>query len=259
MPPGDGPAAGTHDYIKEQDMTSSAAPSIREIAPDTYRINIPLPDALPGGFSFNQYLVVDEQPLLFHTGPRKLFPLISQQIESVMPVANLRYIAFSHFEADECGGLADFLAAAPGSRPVCSDIAALVSVSDVVDVPPIGMRDGEELSLGRHTVVWQSTPHMPHGWECGFLFDATSRVLFSGDLFTQPGIGERPVVEDDILAPSEAFRQQMDYYAHAPNTGKLIGKLAELAPAYLACMHGSAWRGDGGAMLRALRRSLARA
>jgi flavorubredoxin len=239
-------------------MTSSVAASIHEIATDTYRINIPLPNALPGGFSFNQYLVVDDKPLLFHTGPKKLFPLIRAQIETVLPVAELRYIAFSHFEADECGSLPEFLAAAPEARPVCSDIAALVSVSDVVDVPPIGMRDGDELNLGRHTVVWQSAPHLPHGWECGFLFDATTRLLFAGDLFTQPGLGERPVVEDDILAPSEAFRRQMDYYAHAPDTGKLIDKLADLAPDYLACMHGSAWRGNGGALLRDLGKALGR-
>ena len=173
-------------------MTSSVAASIHEIAPDTYRINIPLPDAMPGGFSFNQYLVLDEKPLLFHTGPKKLFPLIRAQIETVMPLARLRYVAFSHFEADECGSLPEFLAAAPEARPVCSDIAAMVSVSDFVDVPPIGMRDGEELELGRHTVVWQSAPHLPHGWECGFLFDKTTRLLFSGDLFTQPGHRRAP-------------------------------------------------------------------
>ncbi|MFO1305028.1 MAG: FprA family A-type flavoprotein [Burkholderiales bacterium] len=235
---------------------TSPSPSIDLIAPDTYRINIPLPDAMPGGFSFNQYLVVDDAPLLFHTGPRKLFPQVRAQIEKVMPLSRLRYVAFSHVESDECGALPLFLEAAPDARPVCSDIAAMVSVSDLVDVAPLGLRDGEELTIGRHTVVWQSTPHLPHGWECGFLFDATSRVLFSGDLFTQGGIGERPIVEDDILGPSEAFLRQMDYFAHAPDTGSLIGKLADLDPRYLACMHGSAWRGDGGALLRELGRSL---
>ncbi len=235
---------------------TSPAPSIDLIAPDTYRVNIPLPDAMPGGFSFNQYLVVDDEPLLFHTGPRKLFPQIRAQIEKVMPLSRLRYVAFSHVESDECGGLPQFLAAAPEARPVCSEIAAMVSVSDLVDVAPLPLRDGQALKLGRHTVVWQSTPHLPHGWECGFLFDATTRVLFSGDLFTQPGIGERPLVEDDILGPSEAFRRQMDYFAHAPDTGALIAKLADLDPGYLACMHGSAWRGNGAAMLRELGRSL---
>jgi len=238
-------------------MRSSAVATIDEIAEDTYRINVAVPDLMPGGFSFNQYLVVDDKPLLFHTGPRKLFPLIRQQIETVLPVSKLRFIAFSHVEADECGGLVDFLSAAPGSRPVCSEIAAMVSVSDLVDVEPLGMADGQTLDLGRHKLVWQSTPHLPHGWECGYFFDATTGTLFCGDLFTQPGIGARPLVDDDILTPSEAFRKQMDYYAHAADTSRLIEKLADLAPARLACMHGSAWQGDGRAMLRKLSSALA--
>lgn len=240
-------------------MTPTPDASIDEIGPDTFRVNVKLPDALPGGFSFNQYLVVDESPLLFHTGPKKLFPVIAAQIEKVMPVSKLRYIAFSHVESDECGGLPEFLNAAPEARPVCSDIAAMVSISDLVDVPPVGLRDGEKLRLGRHEVVWQSTPHLPHGWECGYLFDATSRTLFCGDLFTQPGLGERPVVDDDILSPSEAFRKQLDYFAHSPNTAQMIDKLASLEPTRLACMHGSAWKGDGAAMLRSLRQAVATA
>lgn len=236
---------------------NSPVASIAEIGPDTYRVNVPLPQAF-GGFSFNQYLVVDERPLLFHTGPKKLFPVIRAQIEKVMPLARLRCIAFSHVEADECGSLPEFLAAAPGAQPVCSEVAAMVSIRDLVDVEPIGMADGQALDLGKHRLVWQSAPHLPHGWECGFMFDATHGTLFCGDLFTQPGIGERPLIEDDILAPSEAFRKQMDYYAHSPDTPTLIDKLARLAPERLACMHGSAWRGDGGPLLRRLGASLAR-
>jgi flavorubredoxin len=239
-------------------MMSSAVASIDEVAPETYRINVALPDAMPGGFSFNQYLVVDEMPLIFHTGPRRLFPLIREQIETVLPISKLRYIAFSHVESDECGSLSEFLHAAPGSRPVCSEVAAMVSVSDLVDVEPLGMADGQVLSLGRHQLMWQSTPHLPHGWECGYLFDMTTGTLFCGDLFTQPGVGHRPLVDDDILTPSETFRRQMDYYAHSRDTTKLIDKLADLAPARLACMHGSAWQGDGAAMLRTLGASLAR-
>ena len=238
-------------------MKPTAQASIHPIAPETYRISIALPDMMPGGFSFNQYLVVDEKPLLFHTGPRKLFPLIRQQIETVLPVAMLRYIAFSHVEADECGSLADFLRVAPGSQPVCSEVAAMVSVSDLVDVEPLGMADGQTLDLGRHKLVWQSTPHLPHGWECGYFFDTTTGTLFCGDLFTKPGIGTRPLVDDDILAPSEAFRKQMDYYTHGADTATLIDKLANLAPERLACMHGSAWQGDGRAMLRSLGQALA--
>lgn len=237
-------------------MTSPAT-SIHEIAPDTYRINTALPDAMPGGFSFNQYLVVDERPLLFHTGPRKLFPLISAQIATVLPLAKLRYVAFSHVEADECGSLREFLAAAPGAQPVCSAVAAMVSVGDMVDIEPLGLEDGQELSLGRHRLLWQTTPHLPHAWETGYLFDATTRTLFCGDLFTQPGLGERPLVTDDVLGPSEAFRQQMDYYAHGRDTPGLLEKLARLGPTTLACMHGSAWSGNGATLLRQLSASLA--
>ncbi len=232
--------------------------SIHEIAADTYRINTAMPDMIPGGFSFNQYLLVDDNPLLFHTGPKKLFGAICRQIETLLPVASLRYIAFSHVEADECGSLAEFLAAAPQAQPVCSEVAAMVSVGDMVDAEPLGMADGQSLDLGRHQLTWQSTPHLPHGWDCGYLFDTTNRLLFCGDLFTQPGIGELPLVSDDILAPSEAFRAQMDYYAHGRDTQKLLHKLADLEPDLLACMHGSAWSGDGGSLLRNLGKALAR-
>ncbi len=231
--------------------------SITGIAPDLHRISIAMPPELfPGGFSFNQYLLLDEQPLLFHTGPRKLFPLVRAQVEKVLPLEQLRYVAFSHVEADECGALPDFLAAAPQARPVCSDIAAMVSVADLVDVEPIGLADGEAIVTGRHKLVWQSAPHLPHGWECGYLFDQTARTLFCGDLFTQPGTGERALVHDDLVEVSEAFRGQMDYFSHSVHTGKLIDKLAALRPAVLACMHGSAWSGDGADHLRRLGRSL---
>jgi len=239
-------------------MTNPIA-SIDKIAEDTYRINTGMPDMIPGGFSFNQYLVVDEMPLLFHTGPKKLFPLIREQIEFVIPLSSIRYIAFSHVESDECGSLSEFLAASPEARPVCSQVAAMVSVADMVDVEPLAMADGQELSLGRHRLLWQSTPHLPHGWECGYFFDTTTKTLFCGDLFTQPGLGEQPLVSDDILGPSEAFRSQMDYFAHSRDTPQLIDKLAQLEPDLLACMHGSAWKGDGGELLRGLGASLQQA
>jgi flavorubredoxin len=240
-------------------MSATPIASINKIAEDTYRISIALPEMMPGGFSFNQYLVVDEMPLLFHTGPKKLFPLIRAQIETVLPISKLRYIAFSHVEADESGGLSDFLAAAPQARPVCSEVAAMISVADMVDAEPLTMADGQKLSLGKHQLVWQSTPHLPHGWECGYFFDATTKTLFCGDLFTQPGMGERPLVSDDILGPSESFRQQMDYYSHSRDTPRMIDKLAQLQPDVLACMHGSAWSGDGAGLLRKLGAALAQA
>lgn len=234
------------------------AASITEIAPHLHRISVAMPpEFIPGGFSFNQYLLIDERPLLFHTGPRKLFPLVRAQIEKVLPIDELRYIAFSHVEADECGALPEFLAAAPAARPVCSDIAAMVSIRDLVDVEPIGLADGQPLDTGRHKLVWQSAPHLPHGWECGYLFDESSRTLFCGDLFTQPGTGERALVQEDIVESSEVFRRQMDYFSHSLHAPALIEKLALLRPALLACMHGSAWSGDGAAHLRKLGQSLA--
>jgi flavorubredoxin len=238
--------------------TMQPTASIQQIAPDTWRISIAMPPSLiPGGFSFNQYLVVDEQPLLFHTGPKKLFGLVRAQIEKVMPVENLRYIAFSHVEADECGSLAEFLALAPKARPVCGRVAAMCSIGDLVDVEPLAMEDGQLLNLGRHTLQWQSTPHLPHGWECGYLFDQTTQTLFCGDLFTQPGMGEEPLTSGDILGPSEAFRKAEDYFSHSRNAPALIEKLAQLKPRFLACMHGSAWQGDGAGLLRQLGQALA--
>jgi flavorubredoxin len=231
--------------------------SISEIATDIHRISVAMPpEFIPGGFSFNQYLLVDERPLLFHTGPRKLFPLIREQIEKVLPIEQLQYIAFSHVEADECGALREFLAAAPHARAACSDVAAMVSIRDMIDVEPIALVDGQPLETGRHHLVWQSVPHLPHGWECGYSFDESSRTLFCGDLFTQPGMGEQPLVHDDLVEPSEAFRRRLDYFLHSTNAPAQIDKLARLRPETLACMHGSAWSGDGAAHLRRLGQSL---
>lgn len=229
--------------------------NIQEIVDGIYRINTPI--QIPAGaFSFNQYLILDDKPMLFHTGPRRLFPLVSEAIASVLPPERLSYIGFSHFEADECGSLNEFLALAPESVPVCGRIAAMVSVNDVADRTPQALGDGETLALGRHILRWFDTPHLPHAWECGFMFDDTTRTLLCGDLFTQGGTGSVALVESDILGPSEAFRGAMDYYAHCPNTGEMIERLAGTAPTTLACMHGSAWRGDGGALLRALAESV---
>ncbi len=204
------------------------------------------------GFSFNQYLIADEDPLLFHTGPRRMFPLVREAVASVLPLERLRYLAFSHFEADECGALNELLAVAPRAVPVCSRVAALVSVNDVADRPPRALADGEVMTLGRHALRWFDTPHLPHAWECGFMLDETTGTLLCGDLFTQPGIGQVPVTESDVLGPSEVFRVQMDYFSHTRNARTMLERLAAARPTTLACMHGSAWRGDGASLLTAL-------
>jgi flavorubredoxin len=224
---------------------------IDEIAAGIYRISTPVP-VVPGGFSFNQYLVLDDQPLLFHTGPRKMFPLVREAITAVMPVERLRHISFSHYEADECGALNEFLSVAPEALPLCGQIAAMVSIGDVADRAPVVVGDGERISLGRHVVRWLDTPHLPHAWECGFLMEESTKTLLCGDLFTQGGAEHAPLTEADILEPSEAFRLQLDYYSHTRNGKEMMERLASLGPTTLACMHGSAWRGDGARLLRAL-------
>lgn len=239
-----------------QPTTAPTGTTIDEIADGIYRISTPI-EAVPGGFTFNQFLVVDDEPLLFHTGLRRLFPAVSGAIARVMPIERLRWVAFSHFEQDECGALNDFLAAAPLAQAACSVVGAMTSVGDLADRPPRPLTDGDQLRLGRHEVTWLDAPHVPHGWDCGFLSESTTRTLLCGDLFTQPGASHAPVTESDILGPSEAMRAAMDYYAHAPSTRATIEKLASTEPRTLACMHGAAWRGDGAKLLRALGDALA--
>jgi flavorubredoxin len=158
--------------------------------------------------------------------------------------------------ADECGALNEFLAAAPRAEAVCSQVAAMVSIGDFAVRAPRAMADGEALALGHHTLRWFDTPHVPHGWECGVMMEDTTRTLLCGDLFTQGGGGEVALTTADILGPSEAFRKPMDYFAHAPQTGAVLERLAGEKPTTLACMHGSAWSGDGGRLLRELAAAL---
>ena len=236
---------------------STSGTNLHEIASGICRINTPVRNPDGSEFNFNQYLVIDDEPLLFHTGPRRMFPLVAEAIANVLPVERLRHVAFSHFEADECGSLNDFLAAAPDAVAVCSQVAAMVSVNDIASRPPLALADGEVLRTGRRAFKWFDTPHVPHGWECGFMMELTSRTLLCGDLFTQGGPGSVAITEGDILGPSEAFRLAGDYYAHTPRTAATLERLAREQPQVLACMHGSAWRGDGAKLLRALAESLA--
>src|SRR5437899_6399660 len=236
---------------------SQSGTNINEIADGVYRINTPLPPSVvPGGFSFKQCVIVDDAPMLFHTGPRKMFPLVREAVQSVLPVERLRYVAFSHVESDECGSLNEWLAVAPGAEPLCGQVAAMVSIEDLADRAPRALTDCEALSLGKHSVQWFNTPHLPHAWECGFMLEEGTRTLLCGDLFTQPGPGAAPLTESDVLGPSEEFRRQMDYFSHTKNARTMLERLASTNPVTLACMHGSAWRGDGATLLLALADSL---
>ncbi len=225
---------------------------IDEVADGTYRICTPL-DVIPGGFTFNSYLIVDEEPLLFHTGYKSLFPLTAEAVAKVLPVERLRWVGGSHFEADEFGALNELLTAAPNATTFGAEIGVLTSLNDFGIRPAKPLADGESLALGKHRLQWLYTPHVPHGWDCGVLFDHTTATLLCGDLFTQPGATAQPVTESEILTASEQMRGMLDYYAHAASTAVILERLASLNPSLLACQHGSAYRGDGAALLRELR------
>jgi flavorubredoxin len=231
---------------------SQSGTNVSEIAAGIYRISTPVA-AIPGGFTFNQILIVADEPLLFHTGLRQLFPLVKDAVQHVLgDLEKLRYVGFSHFESDECGSLNDWLAVAPRAEPVCSKIAALVSVNDYAIRPPRPLSDGQELSLGQKSVRWLDAPHLPHNWECGYLFEKTTRTLLCGDLFTQGGSEHPALTESDILGPSEAMRKNMGGVAIERDARKLLEKLARTEPTTLATMHGSSFRGDGRALLLGL-------
>jgi flavorubredoxin len=229
---------------------------IDEVGDAVYRISTPVA-AIPGGFTFNQYLLVDDEPLLFHTGMRGLFPAVRDAIQSVLPLARLRWVAFAHVEADECGAFRELLEAAPAARPLCGRTQAMLAIGDLTDREPRVLADGEVHATGRRRLTWIDAPHVPHGWDNAFLFETTTRTLFSGDLFTQGGDRHPPVTEGEVLGPSEALRAKLPYFALGPNTTAVIERLAATEPALLTCMHGPAWRGDGGTLLRALAAALA--
>jgi flavorubredoxin len=230
---------------------------IDEVAPGIYRINTPLLiDGIPGGFNLSQYLIIDEEPMVFHAGWRRWFPFVSEAISKVISLDRIRHIGYSHFEGDEAGAMNEFLAVAPHAVPFASHVGLMTSLNDYADRPGRGLLDGEEFSTGTKRWQWIDTPHVPHGWDCGVLFDKTTETLLCGDLFTQPGTETMPITESEILTISETMRKPMDYYAHSTTTGAILERLAILDPKTLACQHGSAYRGDGASLLRSLAKIL---
>ncbi len=233
--------------------------NVHEIAANIYRISTPVPpEVIPGGFTFNQFLVVDDEPLLFHCGLRRLFPVVREAVTHVLGDAGkLRWLALSHVEADECGSLNDWLAIAPQATPVCSVTAALVSVNDLADRPARPLGDGEEMGIGGKRVRWLDAPHVPHNWECGYLFEATTRTLLCGDLFTHLGNQCPALTEGDILELAvTAHAAGMSGMGVGQGTRGVLEKLARTEPATLGLMHGSSYRGDGGRLLRDLATAL---
>jgi len=222
--------------------------TVDEIAPDIFRISTFVPDVGPTGFTFNQFLVRDDEPFLFHTGMRQLFPAVREAIGRVLPVESLRWISFAHVEADECGSMNEFLAVAPDAQVVHGGLACMVSLNDLADRPPRPMDDGEVLVTGRHRMRFVPTPHVPHNWESGLWFDETTGTLFAGDLFTSLGDGPALVTEsivDAAITGEEVFHATSIGAATVPT----LRRLADLGPTTLATMHGSSYSGDGAAQL----------
>ncbi len=220
---------------------------VDEIAKDTYRVSTFHPDF---GIQFNQFLVVDDEPFLMHTGFKGSFDTTLAGVRSVMDPARLRWIGFSHFEADECGALNQWLAVAPNSQAVCSTVGALVSVNDFADRAPRALGDDEVFVTGRHRLRFLATPQVPHGWDAGLFFDDSERTLFCSDLFFQPGDPDPLSTTDIVAAAREAIRAGLDGpmakdMPYTPYTASTFARLAALAPRTLATMHGSSFRGDG--------------
>lgn len=211
---------------------------IHEITDGIYRFSTCVPDAAPGGLTFNQFLIKADQPLLFHTGPRRMFPLVSQAIARVIPLSSLRWIAFGHVESDECGSMNEFLAAAPHAEVAHGGLGCMVSIDDLSDRPPRKLADGEVIDLGGKRVRHLDTPHVPHNWESRVLFEETTKTLFCGDLFTHCGNGPA-LTTDDIVGPALAAEEIFHATALSSATAPTIRRLAALEPRTLALMHGS--------------------
>jgi flavorubredoxin len=227
---------------------------VTEIAPDFYRISTYIPEF---DLQFNQFLIKDEEPLLFHTGMNSLFPVVREAVATILDPSKIRWIGFSHFEADECGSLNEWLQIASAAQPVCSMVGAMVSVNDFALRPARGMNDGEVLNTGRHRFRFAQTPHVPHCWEAGLLFEETRGTLLCSDLFHQNGNVE-PLTESDVI--DRARKTLCDYQAgplanympYTKHTDGIMQRLAALNPRTVAPMHGSAYAGDGAQAIRDL-------
>jgi flavorubredoxin len=226
---------------------------IDEIAPDLFRISILVPEI---NLQFNHFLVRDEEPLLVHTGMRAMFPDVAEAVGRLIDPVSLRWISWSHFEVDECGALNQWLGLAPSAQAVVGQVGAMINIRDFADREPRALGEADVLETGRHRYRWIATPHLPHGWDAGMLFDERDGVLFCSDLFHQYGEVE-PITRDDVvgryagaLAAMQAHPVLMDYMPFTPQTRQRLERLAGLQPRLLAAMHGSAYEGDGAAALR---------
>jgi len=231
---------------------------VDEIASGIYRLSTFVPEiGPPAGFTFNQFLVVGDEPLLFHTGPRRMFPLVREAVSRLMPPERLRWISFGHVEADECGSMNDWLAIAPHAQVAQGQIACDVQLSDLCDRAPRALQDGETLELGGKRVRYIYTPHCPHGWDAGVMFEESTGTLLGGDLFTQLG-NDRVLTDVDIVGPAIQAEDMFQATSLNPQIPGRIRALAELRPRTLALMHGPSYNGDTHAALHALADDYAR-
>ena len=225
---------------------------VDEIAAGIYRLSTFVPEvAAPAGFTFNQFLLMGDEPLLFHCGHRRMFPMISTAVARVLPPERLRWLSFGHVEADECGAMNEWLGIAPNATVAHGTVASAVSLNDMADRAPRTLTDGEILDIGGMRLRYLDTPHVPHGWEAGVLFEETTGTLLCGDLFTHPGSGPA-VTEADVVGPAMAAEDMFGFSSLTPTTGPTIRRLADLTPKTLAVMHGSSFSGDCGQALRDL-------
>ena len=225
---------------------------VNEIADGIYRLSTWVAEiAPPAGFAFNQFLVNAEEPLLFHTGPRAMFPLVSEAVSRIVPVERVRWISFGHVEADECGSMNQWLAAAPNAQITHSAIGCMVSVNDLADRPPRPVADGEVIDLGGKRVRHLDTPHVPHGWDAHLLFEETTGTLLCGDLFTATG-NSPALTEDDIVEPALVAEEMFLATCLTPATAPTIRSLTDLHPRTLGLMHGPSFSGDVQGALHAL-------
>ena len=229
--------------------------TVDQIADRIYRISTFVPDVGPTGFTFNQFLVDAEEPLLYHTGMRQTFPLVRDAVERVMPVERLRWIAFSHIEADECGAVNEFLEAAPNAQVAHGTMGVMLSLQDQLPRPPRPLADGEVLVIGgaslSRRVVEIATPHVPHNWESHMFFEQETGTLFLGDLLTQLGNGPA-LTGDDLLERAIEAEDVFHQTSLGPAVPATYRRIADLEPQRLAIMHGSSYEGDCAALLRAM-------
>ena len=224
--------------------------SVDEIAAGIFRLSTLLPDVTDQGFTINQFLLTGDEPFLFHTGLRQLFPLVSEAINRVIAVEKLRWISVGHIEADECGAMNMLLAAAPHAEVIQGELACSVSLGDMCDRPPV-VAGEQPLDIGGHRLRFLPTPHVPHNWEAGLWFDETTGTLLAGDILTQTG-NPKALTESDVVEEAVAAEELFHATGLTTNLGPTLEQLADLNPTTLAIMHGASYTGDGAAQLRAL-------